>query len=267
MSETFDPANQARQIAERIGVLANEIVASFQSNDANHRIARMGQIRSEILYGMIPVIGWIERKRPADTADLVNRRLHFVLNEAVQCAGLDIPEYEGGKISRVKGRASAGAERTATLLVSGVVLRQMLHQWADEIESEGGLTRVKQQKNRHTPSSNMPSEEGKQSDQRNAKGDAELKLISGLLEHHRYENGSCGNYEPIGNNALADKLKVGRPTSSDFFKKAFGGHAAYKRACKNGTLLYVKLKIMAQDFAKGPSYGRMAPGEGPNENE
>jgi hypothetical protein len=105
------------------------------------------------------------------------------------------------------------------------------------------------------------------SDARHAKGAAEALLISGLLAHHRYDNGSCGNFEPVKNNRFAGQLKVGRSTASDFFDRVFGGHPAYIAACRDGTRLCAKLKILAQDYSDVPVFGRTPPGEGPGEKE
>jgi hypothetical protein len=102
---------------------------------------------------------------------------------------------------------------------------------------------------------------------RHAKGDAEEKLIEGLLAHHKYNYGGCGNFEPVKNNALADFLDVGRATTSEFFKRVFGGHSAYVGACRNKTRLCAKLKVLARDYSDGPTFGRTPPGEGPDEDE
>jgi hypothetical protein len=34
-------------------------------------------------------------------------------------------------------------------------------------------------------------------------GEARLKMVAALTQHHQYENGSCGCLEPIGVNDLA----------------------------------------------------------------
>jgi hypothetical protein len=102
---------------------------------------------------------------------------------------------------------------------------------------------------------------------RHAKGNAHEKLISGLLSHHEYDNGSCGNFEPIRNNELADRLKVPRPTVSDFFGRVFDGHQAYVAACLDRTRLCAKLKILARDYTDIPTYGRNLPGEGRDNQE
>jgi hypothetical protein len=129
-------ASQARQMAERIRRLHEEVRASFQSTDADQRRARLLHVANEIAVGMLSVNGWLERRRPAETADLFKRRMMFVLNEAVQCAGLDIPEFAGGMVVQAAGELSLGAERTAALLVTAKALAASLLDWADDIEEE-----------------------------------------------------------------------------------------------------------------------------------
>jgi hypothetical protein len=130
-------ASQTRQIAERIRQIPHEVLASFQTSYASLRVPRLQRVESEILFGMLPFINWLERSRPPDKAELVKRQLDHVLREAVQCAGTQIPEYEGGTVKPVEGEPpSAGAIRTATLFVYATALADSLLPWADEIESE-----------------------------------------------------------------------------------------------------------------------------------
>ncbi len=135
-TENETTASQARRTAERIGRLGEEVLASFRSSDAGQRLATLQHVETEILLDMLPVIGWLERRRPADTAELVKRRMNHVLREAVRCAGLDIPEYAGGTVARITGEPSLGATRTATLVVTAKVFADSLRQWADDIEAE-----------------------------------------------------------------------------------------------------------------------------------
>jgi hypothetical protein len=123
-------------MAERIGRLANEVVESFQSDDPARRIARLQQVEGEILFGMLPVVGWLERWRPAGTAELVKARLADTLREAVCCAGLDIPLYAGGEPARVAGEPDLGVLRTAALAAGSKLLAASLRDLADTIEAE-----------------------------------------------------------------------------------------------------------------------------------
>jgi hypothetical protein len=75
--------------------------------------------------------------------------------------------------------------------------------------------------------SNGPSTSGKATD----------KIRAALMRHHKYEDGYCGNDEPIGVKALATLVQVAPSTVSDYFKNsAFDGHSKYKQACVKGTL-------------------------------
>ena len=85
-----------------------------------HNLQRFG---SDILVRMLPVMNWIERRRSAETAELVKLRLHRVLYEAVECSRLEIPEYAGGEIRPAVGTQSlsAGARRTSEMGCNGYV--------------------------------------------------------------------------------------------------------------------------------------------------
>jgi hypothetical protein len=119
-------ASRLRKMAERISQLPSEVLASFQLNDPNSRVRKLQAVAAEVLYGMLPVISWLERKRPADKAALVKCRVHHVLREAVQCAGMDIPQYAGGTSARVEGEPSPGAFRTSELVAESRVFSLVL---------------------------------------------------------------------------------------------------------------------------------------------
>jgi len=130
-------AERARQMAERIRRLPDELVASFALTDSRERVSRMRGIATELSFGMFPVITWLERRRSADTAELVKRRLSLVLHEAVQCAGFEIPEYVGGVIRQNGGQTpSEGARRTGELTATSILFAASLQEWADDIETE-----------------------------------------------------------------------------------------------------------------------------------
>jgi hypothetical protein len=132
------PTNQppVRQMAERIRRIAHDVLESFQLDDPAARVAKLEHVEAEILADTLPVIDWLERKRPPDKAALVKRRLEFVLREAVHCAGLEIPEYAGGTVARVAGEPSWGAARTAELSVTAGAFAASLRGWADDLERE-----------------------------------------------------------------------------------------------------------------------------------
>jgi hypothetical protein len=129
-------ASRARRMADRIRRVADDVVGSFQFEDEKKRIAVLTDKTNEIFVDMLPVVGWLERRRSADTADWVRRRLLLVLNDAIQCAAFEIPEYKGGVVGRNDGMPSLGASRTAELVVMAMALSESLHWWADDIEAD-----------------------------------------------------------------------------------------------------------------------------------
>lgn len=129
-------ARRARRAAEQIERLGAEIHGSFTSSDSGERTARLRQVGLDIQFSMLPVISWLERRRPADTAQLVKTRLLFLLGAAVHCAGLDIPEYAGGKVVQRTEKPSEGAKKTASLDVTAKMVAVTLLDWANDIEAE-----------------------------------------------------------------------------------------------------------------------------------
>jgi hypothetical protein len=100
-----------------------------------------------------------------------------------------------------------------------------------------------------------------------AKGHATKLLIAGLLEHHKYVfGGGVSNFEPVDSNRLAKRLRVGKGTASEFFKKQFGSYAKYEHACMDRIRLTAKLIILAGDCSEKFRYGRTPPGEGFDED-
>lgn len=134
-------AARAREMADRVQRLPKEVVASFALPDAKARASRLQQLGAEILVGLRPVVSWIERRRHPDSAQLVVQRLFDVANEAESCAGSEIPEYVGGKVSRATGQPSDGATRTAALAVMTLALADHLREWATDIEAEDASRR------------------------------------------------------------------------------------------------------------------------------
>ncbi len=96
------------------------------------------------------------------------------------------------------------------------------------------------------PSSPQPTKQPKRS---TTSGEAHEKLIAALTKHHLYADGSCVNFEPIGNNELARRADVDRATASKFFKDEFKGHAKYKAHCRDTSTLIATLKLLNDEFA------------------
>ena len=61
---------------------------------------------------------------------------------------------------------------------------------------------------------------------------------------------ACKNLaiSPIGNNVMASGLKINQGTTSAFFKKKFGGHAAYKRLCGDITKLLAAIRLLNNEI-------------------
>lgn len=108
------------------------------------------------------------------------------------------------------------------------------------------------------PASSQRKVATKRSTQR---GEGRLKLIAALTKHHSYNDGSCLNQAPIGNNALARLAGVERATASDFFKAEFNGHAKYKAVCRDAGQLAISLKALNGEFSPHHLYGRQPAGE------
>ncbi len=125
-------------------------------------------------------------------------------------------------------------------------------------------------KGRAKPSTPAPAP-GTKRKRSTAKGDAEKKLIAALTAHHKYENGGCSNFEPVGVNELArnasgQQEKVSSGSASAFFKKQFESHDRYKALCnKDSSELAFAIKLMNGEVLPKAllSYGRNPPGETP----
>jgi hypothetical protein len=134
-ASTETVAERTRQMAEMIARVAHEILDSFQLSGAEG-VIKVQSFATQIYLGMSQIVGWLERNRPRGVAELMTRRLDHVLREAVQCAGLPIPEYEGGNVKQVPGGPSPGAVRVANLHAEAWAFAESLRGWADQIEAE-----------------------------------------------------------------------------------------------------------------------------------
>jgi hypothetical protein len=104
------------------------------------------------------------------------------------------------------------------------------------------------------------------------RGEARLKLIAVLTNHHKYADGNCRNLEPIGNNELARLADVSKSTASEFLNKEFnerkkGGLAKYKAICQDAGRLVDSLKVLNGEFSPHDLYGRRPPGEDERDGE
>jgi hypothetical protein len=127
---------QAREVAKRVHQLPEEVVASFAAPDAKERASRLQGIATEIHVEAQPVVNWLERRRHPQTAELVVRQLCAATVEAIACAGSEIHEYAGGRLSPPVGRPSPGLMRYGAMLVAMRLIAAKWCQWADEIDAE-----------------------------------------------------------------------------------------------------------------------------------
>lgn len=79
-------------------------------------------------------------------------------------------------------------------------------------------------------------------------GEARSKLIAALTKHHKYNDGSCLNYDPIGNNALATLAGVANSTAKAFFDKEFKSLSHYQRICQQDGKLIGALRLLNDEF-------------------
>lgn len=93
------------------------------------------------------------------------------------------------------------------------------------------------------------------------RGEGRAKLIPALILHHQYDNGSCANFEYIGNNELARLAAVSPSTASEFFKEEFKGHHAYMMLCRDTGRLVAHLKHLNGEYSAHELFGRRPPGE------
>ena len=118
------------------------------------------------------------------------------------------------------------------------------------------------------PAKNVNPTRAKQQKRSTDRGDARTKIIAALNAHHKYDNGSCLNAEPIGNNELARLAKSAPSTANGFFNKEFGGsdrkkgYATYRVVCRDSGRLVDSLKALNDDFSPHDLYGRQPRGEG-----
>jgi hypothetical protein len=80
-------------------------------------------------------------------------------------------------------------------------------------------------------------------------GAAEFLLQKALKTHHKYADGSCLNYDPIGSNALARLVKVSGGSANNFFNNYFDGYPNYLKACHLERPLAVKIALLERDFS------------------
>lgn len=111
------------------------------------------------------------------------------------------------------------------------------------------------------------SKPGTKSKKSTVKGEARAKLIAALSLHHKYQEGSCLNTEPIGCNELARQAQVSQGSATPFFKAEFKGYSAYKVVCRDPGRLAESLKVLNGEFSPQELYGRNPPGESADDGD
>jgi hypothetical protein len=125
----------AKDVAERIAALPNQIVSSFALKAPALRVNLINEMTGEISARAFSVITWIERNRPA-AANLEKARLFQLQDQAEHCAGLDIPEYAGGVVARDRGAPITGNIRlVAEFSVFCLLFSKAMLGWSAEIEA------------------------------------------------------------------------------------------------------------------------------------
>ena len=92
-------------------------------------------------------------------------------------------------------------------------------------------------------------------------GEARAKLVAALTRHHRYDDGSALNTEPIGCAALARLAGVSAGSASAFFRREFRGHTLYRVACGDAARLAAALRLLNGDYSPHVLYGGTPRGE------
>jgi hypothetical protein len=87
-----------------------------------------------------------------------------------------------------------------------------------------------------------------------AKGEAQVKIVAALTEHHQYADGGCLNQEPIGVKELADLAAVAKSSASKFFTDRFEGYAKYRIVCRDPGRLADSIKALNGEFCPHDLY-------------
>ncbi len=110
-------------------------------------------------------------------------------------------------------------------------------------------------------------EKGSRPKRSTEKGEARTKIIAALNKHHKYQEDSCLNQDPIGGNVLVGKAKVSKSSVSRFFKKEYDGYRKYKRVCRDTGTLIDSLKVLNQEMSPRHLFSRNPPGEASDDEE
>ncbi|HCK52835.1 MAG TPA: hypothetical protein DIC23_06425 [Planctomycetaceae bacterium] len=233
--------SRARRMAELVKQLPDKLVRAFSVDDPGERVDQLRCEINELSFGMLSVIGWLERHRHPGTADQLGRRLFSVTDSCLRCATLEIPEFSGGIRNMPKATPSEGLVQAGIFKAASMILADSVRGWAETIEAEEPSQRQKTEV-RNKKSTN--------------KGDAQTKIIGALSAHHQFDGGECLNLEPIGSNELARLAEVSKSSASLFFQKQFAaehptsgeGRRKYREACRSSYKLSLEIKRIRDEL-------------------
>ncbi len=84
---------------------------------------------------------------------------------------------------------------------------------------------------------------------------AAVIILSGLGEHHKYNNGVCGNLTPIVIKKVAGKGQgrwgVSAGSMSNFFNKHFGGYEGYRAKCDSPEIAALLKRLYDEYMPRG----------------
>jgi hypothetical protein len=125
----------AKEVADRIAAIPSQIISSFAVKTPALRVNLINEMTGEISARGFSVITWIERNRPL-AANLEKSRLFQLQDTAESCAGLDIPEYAGGVVTRDRDVPLRGNIRIlAEFSMFCLMFSKAMLGWAEEIEA------------------------------------------------------------------------------------------------------------------------------------
>lgn len=98
------------------------------------------------------------------------------------------------------------------------------------------------------------------------------RIIAALTKHHRYSNGICENYDPIGARALAEQAGLGRKNAgrvTEFFQASlWQRHKTYVQACnRRDPKVAFWLTTLNRETPDWNTYGGEPPGESSENGE
>lgn len=157
------------------------------------------------------------------------------------------------KITRMlrQQTTAASSDRIAEVLSSEILaLRESLE--FSEIDATFPISTSGEEDSVPTQSSSPHATNGGHESQLSmrstGKGEARVKIIAKLTQHHGYYNRSCKNFASIGVRQLAHDVGVAISTVSDFFSNNFGNHKQYTNYCADKGKLIDSLMLLNNEL-------------------